>query len=88
MQTLHAHLSWEGASKKSEPVTLMVEAKDAFETLKKACLEIPVLDFADYNKPILLETDASKLGLGAVLSPKQTDSCYHLVAYASQSNYS
>ena len=52
----------------------MEEARDVFETLKKACLKAPVLAFADFNKPFLLETDASKLGLGAVLSQKQTDS--------------
>ena len=59
--------------------------KDTFETVKRACLKSPVLAFADFNKPFLLETDASKLGLGAMLSPKQTDGQYHLVAYASQS---
>ena len=63
----------------------MDNAFGAFETLKKACLEAPVLAFADFNKPFLLETDASKLGLGAVISQKQTDGLYHLVAYASQS---
>ena len=47
---------------------LMAEAKDVFETLKKACLEAPVLAFADFNKSFLPETNASKLGLGAVLS--------------------
>ena len=62
---------------------LTEEALDAFEMLKKACLEAPVLAFADFNKPFLLETDASKLGLGAVLSQKQTDGQYHPVAYAS-----
>ena len=62
---------------------LMEEAKDAFETLKKACLEAHVLAFADFTKPFLLETDASKLGLGAVLSQKQADGRYHPVAYAS-----
>ena len=36
----------------------------AFEMLRKACLEAPVLAFANFNKPFLLETDASKLGLG------------------------
>ena len=63
----------------------MEEARNAFEMLKKACLEAPVLAFADFNKPFLLETDASKLGLGAVLSQKQTDGQYHPLAYTSQS---
>ena len=84
VQPLCEHLYWEGASKKSEWVMLMAEAKDAFETLKKPCLKAPVLAFTNFDKPFLLETDASKLGLGAVLSQKQTDGQYHLVAYASQ----
>ena len=63
----------------------MEEAKDTFETLKRACLKAPVLAFADFDKPFLLETDTSKLGLGAVLSQKQADSLYHLVAYVNQS---
>ena len=41
--------------------------------LKKACLEAPVLAFAYFDKPFLLETDVGKLGLGAVLSQKQAD---------------
>ena len=69
-QPLHEHLSREGAHKKTKSVMLMAEARDAFETLIKACLEAPVLAFADFDKPFLLETDTSKLGLGAVLSQK------------------
>ena len=84
-QPLHEHLSGEGASKKSEQVMLRAEAKEAFETLKKACLEAPVLTFANFDKPFLLETDTSKLGLGAVLSQKRADGWYHPVAYASWS---
>ena len=49
------------------------EAKDVFEMLKRACLEAPVLAFANFDKPFLLERDASKVGLGAVLSQKQPD---------------
>ena len=44
----------------------------------------PILAFANYMKDFLLETDASKEGLGVVLSQKQADGCYHLVAYGSQ----
>ena len=43
----------------------------------------PVLAFADYTKDFLLKTDASKEGLGAVLSQKQPDGHFHPVAYGS-----
>ena len=83
-QPLYEHLSGEGASKKSEQVMLTEEAKGAYEMFKKACLKAPVLAFADFDKPFLLKTDTSKLGLEAMLSQKQTDGWYHPVAYASQ----
>ena len=43
VQPVHKHLSGEVASKKSGWVTLTSDAQIAFETLKKACLETPVL---------------------------------------------
>ena len=42
------------------------------------------LAFADYTKPFLLETDALKDRLGAVLSQKQADGWYYLVTYSSR----
>ena len=57
----------------------------AFHELKLKCMQAPVLAFADFHKPFLLETDASSDGLSAVLSQKQEDGKYHPVAYASQS---
>ena len=42
-----------------------------------------VLVFPDFDKPFLLETDASKEGLGVVLSQKQDDGRYHPVAFSS-----
>ena len=83
-QPLNEHLSGEGASRKLEQVSLYEEALEAFQALKQACMNSPVLAFADYTKDFLLETDASKEGLGAVLSQKQEDGQFHLVAYASQ----
>ena len=44
----------------------------------------PVLAFADYTKDFLLKTEASKEGLGVVLSQKQAGGHYHPVAYGSQ----
>ena len=57
---------------------------EAFQALKQACMNSPVLAFTDYKKDFLLKMDASKEGLGAVLSQKQADGWFHLVAYGSQ----
>ena len=65
-------------------VRLPPAAVVAFQELKLKCMTAPVLAFADFHKPFLLETDVSGDGLGAVLSQKQEDGCYHPVAYASR----
>ena len=83
-QPLNEHLAGEGASRKLEQVSLSEEALEAFEALKQACMNSLVLAFADYTKDFMLETDASKEGLGAVLSKKQEDGRFHPVAYGSQ----
>ena len=67
-----------------EKLSLPEDALRAFDALKWACMSTPVLDFTDYTKEFLLETDASQEGLGTVLSQKQASGQYHLVAYGSQ----
>ena len=47
-------------------------------------MKAPVLAFADYSKSFMLETDASKDGLGAVLLQKGEDGKYHPIAYGSK----
>ena len=81
-QPINEHLTGEGAGRKLEWMSL--SALKAFEALKQACMTAPVLTFADYTKPFLLETDASKDGLGAVLSQKQVDGWYYPVFYGSR----
>ena len=58
-QSLSQYLVGEGATRKPWW---------AFEVLKQVCMTAPLLAFADYTKPFLLEPDASKDGLGQ---------CYH-----------
>ena len=69
---------------KMGPVTLTPEAEEAVRVLKEKTTSVPVLVFPDFNKPFLLETNASKEGLGTVLSQKQDDGCYHPVAFGSR----
>ena len=78
-------LQGENSKLKSHPVGLPPGALAAFQELKMKCLTAPVLAFADFKKPFLLETDASIEGLGVVLSKKQDDGRYHPIAYASRS---
>ena len=51
--------SGENKDKKLEHIDLSPEAWEAFECLKANCLQAPILAFPDFNKPFLLETDAS-----------------------------
>ena len=76
--------SGDNKDKKSEHVDLSPEALEAFDCLKAACLQASILASPDFDKPFLLETDASGKGLGAVLSQKQADGRYHPIAYASR----
>ena len=77
VQPLNDLISDENSKLKSETVKLTVAALRAFHQLKMRCITAPVLAFADFEKPFRLETDASKDGLGAVLSQKQPDGKFH-----------
>lgn len=46
-------------------------AQAAFEELRSRLTSAPVLAFPDYNRPFILDTDASENGIGAVLSQQQ-----------------
>ena len=43
------------------------EAQLSFQTLKKAMAELPILSVPNFSIPSVVETDASNIGLGAVL---------------------
>ena len=60
------------------------ECSQAFERLKSCLQSPPVLGFPDFQRPFVLETDASFRGLGAVLSQDQPSGRV-VIAYASRS---
>ena len=66
-------------------VDLPPEAREAMDILKRKVQSMPILVFPDFDKPFLLKIDASKEGLGAALSQKQSDGCYHPVTFGSHS---
>jgi hypothetical protein len=51
----------------------------AFETLKNQLVQAPVLAVPDFSQQFVIETDASDLGIGAILMQNQ-----HPVAYLSK----
>ena len=59
------------------------ECSEAFEKLKQQLTTAPVLAHPDFSKPFILDTDASDLAIGSVLSQK-IDGKERVVAYASR----
>ena len=58
------------------------ECNDAFQTLKSALTSTPILRMPNFTKAFKLITDASNVGLGAVLTQEENRH-EHVIAYAS-----
>ena len=56
----------------------------AFEKLKQLLTLSLVLAFPKFDRPFILETDASGTGLGAVLAEKQNDGKTRPIPYANR----
>ena len=56
----------------------------AFDHLKQILIDAPVLAFPNFDQEFILETDASGVGLGAILAQKQPDGTVRPIAYGSR----
>ena len=56
----------------------------AFQTLKSLLCSAPILSYPKFDKNFILQTDASDVGLGAILSQKDDLGNEKVVAYASR----
>ena len=73
-------------TKKSAPVQVQWtdQCNRVFEELKRILCSSPVLCSPDFAKPVVLQTDASDRGVGAVLSQKSESGDDDPVAYFSK----
>ena len=61
-----------------------IDHQVAFDKLRILLTTAPVLGYADFTKPFIVETDASNLGLGAVLSQEDENGKARVISYASR----
>ena len=73
-------------TRKSEPEKAIwtPQCTKAFNKLKEILLSAPVMMNPDFSHPFILQTDASEVGVGAVLSQRDTEGYDHPVAYFSR----
>lgn len=84
----------EDACKKLEPLHNLLrktvvfnwtdECENAFQDIKNYLCSSPILAIYDQNRPVYIYTDASGIGLGAILKQPQDDGLLHPVAYFSR----
>ena len=87
-QTLQRYIAnpLHSLSKKGKVFQWSVKCQEAFDLLKQKLISAPVLSYPKFGpeEEFIVETDASILGIGAVLAQKQQDGHVHPVAYASR----
>jgi hypothetical protein len=71
-------------TKKNKNFEWTTECQEAFDTMKNRFTEEPVLLMPDQSKPFQIESDASKVATGAVLTQLDSNGDQHPVAFLSK----
>ena len=69
---------------KPEHIVWSAACEEAFETLKECLTKTPILRVPHPKQRFIVQTDASDVGIGAVLSQQDDDGEEHPIAYASR----
>ena len=72
-------------SKKGAPFIWTEQRKTAFLTLTSFLCPVPVLGYPELDRPFILQTDASNVGLGALLAQIDSKGKERVVSYANRS---
>uniref|UniRef100_A0A0W0FFR7 Reverse transcriptase/retrotransposon-derived protein RNase H-like domain-containing protein n=1 Tax=Moniliophthora roreri TaxID=221103 RepID=A0A0W0FFR7_MONRR len=70
--------------KKAQKFEWTMACQITFDLLKKKFLSEPVLLMPDTDKPFIIEADASKWAMGAVLRQQEADGEWHPYGYLSK----
>ena len=60
------------------------ECQESFDKLRDCLCSTPILAYPNFQKPFILDTDASDVGIGAVLSQLNEDGRERVIAYGSR----
>lgn len=60
------------------------QRESSFNALRLSLMIHPVLIFPDFSQPFVLQTDASDVGIGAILAQKDSQGHEHVVSYYSR----
>ena len=72
-------------TEKNAPFEWTIGCQNAFDELRKRLVSSPVLAYPDYERRFILDTDASDVRIGAVLSQVSDCGSERVIAYASRS---
>ena len=77
MMKKHAHVKLPPLAPNLPPFKWTTDHLESFNKLKEALTSAPVLAYPNYDKPFILETDASLKGLGTVLTQEDDKGNYN-----------